>query len=143
MARRKKAKRRAKPAFSILNAIEALAYGSLLTEGIAGTSIFGFIFGDKDLKSAGTTYYDAQMDTYSQATRISGAGEISLADIMSEPTLAISTMTDNFQKNMLPMAFAAFGISITFRIGRRLLRRPLASVNKNLITPALGKGIRM
>ncbi|HIB69379.1 MAG TPA: hypothetical protein EYO33_30935 [Phycisphaerales bacterium] len=143
MARRKKAKRRSKPAFSILNAIEALAYGSLLTEGIAGTSITGFIFGDKDLKSIGTSYYDAGLNGYSTATRISGADQISLADIVSEPTLAISTMTDNFQKNIIPMALAAFGISITFRVGRRLLRRPLASVNKNLITPALGKGIRM
>ena len=141
MARRKKAKRRSKPAFSILNAIEALAYGSLLTEGIAGTSITGFIFGDKDLGMVNV----AAADSWNTSTHLElqGAGEISLADIVSEPSLAITTMTNNFQANILPMALAAFGISITFRIGRRLLRRPLASVNKNLITPALGKGIRM
>jgi len=143
MARRKKAKRRSKPAFSILNAIEALAYGSLLTEGIAGTSITGFIFGDKDLGMQTTTVSDSWHGTQTLSSTVVGAGEISLADIVSEPSLAISTMTDNFQRNILPMALAAFGISITFRVGRRLLRRPIASVNKNLIRPALGNGIRM
>jgi hypothetical protein len=141
MARRKKAKRRSKPAFSILNAIEALAYGSLLTEGIAGTSITGFIFGDKDLGMVNVSAADSW--NTSTHLELQGAGEISLADIVSEPSLAITTMTNNFQANILPMALAAFGISITFRVGRRLLRRPLASVNRNLITPALGKGIRM
>jgi len=141
MARRKKSKRRSKPAFSILNAIEALAYGSLLTEGIAGTSITGFIFGDKDLGMVNV----AAADSWNTSTHLElqGAGEISLADIVSEPSLAITTMTNNFQANILPMALAAFGISITFRVGRRLLRRPITSVNRNLITPALGKGIRM
>jgi hypothetical protein len=143
MARRKKAKRRSKPAFSILNALEALSYGSLLTEGIAGTSISGFIFGDKDLSMKTLTTTDSWHGSQVLSSNLVGAGEISLADIVSEPSLAISTMTDNFQKNILPMALGAFGISITFRVGRRLLRRPLASVTKNLIKPALGNGIRM
>lgn len=143
MARRKKAKRRSKPAFSILNALEALSYGSLLTEGIAGTSITGFIFGDKDLSMGTSTISDSWRPSQTLTTVVTGADEISLADIVSEPSLAISTMTDNFQKNILPMALGAFGISITFRVGRRLLRRPLASVTKNLIKPALGNGIRM
>jgi len=87
----------------------------------------------------------AAADSWNTSTHLElqGAGEISLADIVSEPSLAITTMTNNFQANILPMALAAFGISITFRVGRRLLRRPLASVNRNLIVPALGKGIRM
>jgi hypothetical protein len=143
MARRKKAKRRSKPAFSILNAIEALAYGSLITEGIAGTSITGFIFGDKDLSMKTTTVSDSWHGSQTLTSQVVGAGEISLADIVSEPSLAISTMTENFQRNILPMALGAFGISITFRVGRRLLRRPIASVNRNLIKPALGAGVRL
>ena len=76
-------------------------------------------------------------------TELSGEGEISLGDIISEPSLAIATMTTNFQNNILPMALAAFGISVTFRVGRRLLRKPISSVNRNLIKPALGAGIRL
>lgn len=147
MPRKKKTTRRKKPAFSILNAIEALAYGSLITEGVAGTSITGFLFGDTNLgmqetkTSLGMGAFGRDQQTLS--TSIVGAGEISLGDIVSEPTLAISTMTANFQNNILPMALGAFGISVSFKIGKRLLRKPISSVNRNLIKPALGAGIRL
>jgi hypothetical protein len=144
---RKKKKTRRKPAFSILNAIEALAYGSLITEGVAGTSLSGFLFGDTNLGMQ-TTKTSLGMGTFGRdqqtlSTELVGAGEISLGDIISEPTLAISTMTTNFQNNILPMALGAFGISVTFRVGKRLLRKPISSVNRNLIKPALGAGIRL
>ena len=144
---RKKKKTRRKPAFSILNAIEALAYGSLITEGVAGTSLSGFLFGDTNLGMQ-TTKTSLGMGTFGRdqqtlSTELVGAGEISLGDIISEPTLAISTMTTNFQNNILPMALGAFGISVTFRVGKRLLRKPISSVNRNLIKPALGAVIRL
>jgi len=107
------------------------------------TSITGFIFGDKDLSMKTTTVSDSWHGSQTLTSQVVGAGEISLADIVSEPSLAISTMTENFQRNILPMALGAFGISITFRVGRRLLRRPIASVNRNLIKPALGAGVRL
>tara|TARA_Y100000310_G_scaffold116691_1_gene115386 strand:- start:97 stop:531 length:435 start_codon:yes stop_codon:yes gene_type:complete len=142
---RKKKKTRRKPAFSILNAIEALAYGSLITEGVAGTSLPGFLFGDSDLMfTPGKQVYDAGHGTQSlTAGSWSGTGEISLGDLISEPGQAVSTMTTNFQNNILPMALGAFGISVTFRVGKRLLRKPISSVNRNLIKPALGAGIRL
>jgi hypothetical protein len=90
-----------------------------------------------------TTVSDSWHGSQTLTSQVVGAGEISLADIVSEPSLAISTMTENFQRNILPMALGAFGISITFRVGRRLLRRPIASVNRNLIKPALGAGVRL
>jgi hypothetical protein len=142
--RKKKTTRRKKPAFSILNAIEALAYGSLITEGVAGTSITGFLFGDTNLSMVTTTTgADSWRESQTLSTSIVGAGEISLGDIVSEPSMAISQMTQNFQANILPMALAAFGISVSFRIGKRLLRKPISSVNRNLIKPALGAGIRL
>jgi|TARA_R110000823_G_C15945328_1_gene500889 hypothetical protein len=143
MARKKKTRRR-KPAFSILNAIEALAYSSLLTEGIAGTSLTGFLFGDSDLGMTTTsTGYDSWRGSQTLSTTITGADEISLGDLVTEPTMAINLMTKNFQNNVLPMALGAFGISVTFRIGKRLLRQPISSVNRNIIKPALGAGIRL
>lgn len=142
MAKKKGKRRRAKN-FSILNAVEALAYGSLITEGVAGTSLTGFLFGDTNLGMNTTTVGDSWHGTQTLSTNLVGAGEISLGDIVSEPSLAISQMTSNFQNNILPMALGAFGISVTFRVGRRLLRRPISSVNRNLIAPALGAGIRL
>lgn len=142
MPKKKRVTRRPK-SFSILNAVEALAYGSLITEGVAGTSLTGFLFGDTNLGMNTTTVSDSWHGTQTLSTNIVGAGEISLGDIVSEPTMAISQMTQNFQSNILPMALGAFGISVTFRVGKRLLRRPISSVNRNLIKPALGAGIRL
>jgi len=48
MARKKKRSRR-RPAFSILNALEAYVYATILTEGVAGTGPIGFITGEGDL----------------------------------------------------------------------------------------------
>tara|TARA_R100000306_G_C4360609_1_gene135058 strand:+ start:497 stop:925 length:429 start_codon:yes stop_codon:yes gene_type:complete len=140
---KKKGKRRRRSTFSILNAVEALAYGSLVTEGIAGTSLTGFLFGDTNLGMNTTTVSDSWHGSQTLSTNLVGAGEISLGDIVSEPTLAISQMTQNFQNNILPMALGAFGISVTFRVGKRLLRRPISSINRNLVKPALGAGIRL
>jgi len=74
---------------------------------------------------------------------VTGAGEISIGDLMKEPTMALDTMANNFQSNLAPMAIAAFGTSITFRIGKKLLRRPIANINRNIMKPALGAGIKL
>ena len=90
-----------------------------------------------------STGYDQWRGSQTLSTTITGADEISLGDLVTEPTMAINLMTKNFQNNVLPMALGAFGISVTFRIGKRLLRQPISSVNRNIIKPALGAGIRL
>ena len=122
-------------------------YATILTEGVAGTSPIGMITGATDL-SRQTTSTSLGMGTFGRdmqtlSTTVTGAQAISLGDIATEPGLAFSTMANNFQANLVPMAFAAFGTSFTFRIGKRLLRRPINNVNKNLIKPALGAGIKL
>ena len=141
MARKKKRSYRRKT-FSVLNALEAYVYATILTEGVAGTSPWGFITGQVDLAST------AQPNTRpfsgeGTSMTITGAGEISIGDLMKEPTMALDTMAANFQSNLAPMAIAAFGTSITFRIGKKLLRRPISNINRNIIKPALGAGIRL
>jgi len=49
----------------------------------------------------------------------------------------------NFQANILPMAIAGFTTSIGFKVGKRLLRKPIGSINRNIIVPALGAGIKL
>lgn len=148
MARKKKRSRR-RASFSILNALEAYVYASILTEGVAGTSPFGLITGEKDIMQVKTLTTLKQTsdngaggsDTYSMVTV--AADGISLSDIMAEPTLALGAMASNFQSNLLPMALAGFTTSISFRVGKRLLRKPLSSINRSIIKPALGAGIRL
>ena len=136
MAKKKRRSRR-RAAFSVLNALEAYVYASILTEGVAGTSPVGLLTGKTDLSSKMVTEHAVT----SMIT--TGAGEISLGDIMSEPSLALSTMATNFQSNLLPMALAGFTTSISFRVGKRLLRRPISNINRNILKPALGAGIRL
>jgi len=139
MAKRKKGKRRRRASFSILNALEAAIYGEILMRGTTGSGIISFFTGEGDI-GIGPGETIGAVTTYSQPV---GVGEISLTDLMQEPGLALATISSNFKSNLLPMSLAAFTTSISFRIGRRMLRRPLASVNKNIVKPVLGSGIRL
>jgi len=138
MPRKKKRSYRRK-SFSILNAVEAFIYAEILMRGTTGSGVLGFFTGEGDI-GIGPGETIGGITTYSQPV---GVGEISLNDLMVNPGLAIATVSQNFKSNLLPMALASFTTSISFRIGRRLLRRPLASVNRSIIKPALGAGIRL
>ena len=124
---------------SILNALEAYTYGAILSEGIAGTSPWGLLTGSTDLQMMNandTGYGNAVM-------RWSGGDAISLGDIISEPGQALSIMANNFQSNVIPMAMQGVAVGVGFRFGKRLLRRQISSVNRNLVKPLLGAGIRL
>ena len=144
MAKKKRRSRR-RSSFSVLNALEAYVYATILTEGVAGTSPIGLITGATDIGQVSSMLTKQQTSgEYGGGGMVTiGADAISLGDIASEPGLAFSTMANNFQSNLVPMAFAAFGTSFTFRIGKRLLRRPIANINRNIMKPALGAGIKL
>jgi len=127
---KRKARRRRKKTFSILNGLEALAYGQILSVGITGDTNLGM-----------TSVSDVGLGI--STMELTGQGQISLGDFMTQPTLAIDTMTSNFTSNIIPMAVAGFGTSVAFRVGRRLLRKPLSMITRDLIKPVLGSGVRM
>jgi len=139
MARKKKGRRKGPKTFRILNALESLTYAQILMKGTTGTGIGGFLTGEGDL---GFETAKIGFGTSDVSTMV-GHGEISLADLMSEPGMAVTQMASNFQNNLIPMAAGAFGVSVGFRIGRRLLRKPIANINRNLVVPALGRGIAL
>jgi len=146
MARRKTKRRRSRKSFSILNGLEALAYATIMTEGIAGTSPWGFITGSADLKGTFEGQFlqmTSGMNGSGTGIEVSGAGEISLGDLATNPGTALTQMGMNFSNNLLPMAIAGFTTAISFKVGKRLLRGPISSVNRNIIKPALGAGIRL
>jgi hypothetical protein len=137
MAKRKTKRRRSPKTISVLNVLESLTYASIITEGVAGTSVFG-LFGDTDLQQ--TSVYDQGLGTSSMTW--SGGSALSLGDIMSQPTQAVSIMQTNFANNWKNMAVASFVTGITFKWGRRLMRRPISNINRNIMKP-LGVGIRV
>lgn len=134
MARRKtKKKRRSGPKyFKIINAIEAYAYANLLTQGIAGTGPVNFLTGGSDIT----------MDYSNGALQVTGADQLSLSEIVTNPGAAFSGMQMNFMQNYQAMAVQAVTISIGFKLAKRLLRKPINTVNRELIKP-LGIGVAL
>ena len=133
MARRKKSKRRRGPKmFSVISAIESYAYANLLTEGLAGNSPVGFITGGSDISYGSSN----------GAMTVSGAGQLSLSEIITHPTTAFTSMQASFMANYQTMAVQAIGIGVGFKVARKLLRRPISNVNRNIMKP-LGIGIKL
>lgn len=140
-----KTRRRSRSTFRILNALEALAYGQIISVGLTGGGLYEFVTGKQDLAmKAGSTVYDAGLGVSSMGSEmIVGTDVISLKDMISEPTLAVAELTNNFSKNIVPMATAGLVTGVTFNIGRRVLRRPINNFNRNIMTPLLGAGVKL
>ena len=133
MARRKKTTRRRSPkTFKIINAIEAYAYANLLTQGIAGSGPVAFLTGASDIS----------MDYSNGSLVTTGADQLSLSEIVTNPGAAFSGMQMNFMQNYQNMAVQAVTISVGFRLAKRLLRKPINTVNRELIKP-LGIGVAL
>ncbi len=140
--RKKKTRRRRDTSIRLLNVLEAYTYASILSEGIMGTSPWGFVTGDKDLTQR--SVYDSSVDTTSLSWTggVASPGGISLRDLASEPGQAISEMAGMFQANMTNMAIQGVMVGATFKFGKRLLRRQINNVNRNLFKP-LGMGVKL
>jgi hypothetical protein len=110
--------------FSVINAIESYAYANLLTTGLAGNSPVGFITGGSDISVGSVTY--------------SG----STAMTITNPGIAFAGMQSNFMNNYQSMAVQAIGIGIGFKMAKKLLRRPISNVNRNIFKP-LGIGVKL
>jgi len=140
MARRKKSSpRRRSRAVSLLNVAESYAYANVLTSGLMGTTPVGFITGASDLGYK-TSNVGAGM-LAPQAVMV-GGDAISLGDIVSQPDAAFGVVQNNFMNNYQTMAVQSLGIGIGFRLGKRLLRRPISNVNRNIFKP-LGAGFKL
>jgi len=137
MAKRKTKRRRSPKTIGLLNVLESLTYATIISEGVAGTSVFGLL-GDTDLSQ--TSVYDQGLGTSSMTW--TGGSALSLGDIVTEPTQALSIMQTNFSNNWKNMAVASFVTGISFKWGRRLMRRPISNINRNIMKP-LGVGIRI
>ena len=132
MARRKKAKRRRSPkTISLLNIAESYAYASVLTGGVMGNSPIGVLGFDGSAGGAG----------YGMTTT-NGGTALTLQSIVSDPGSSFDSMSSNFMSSYQAMAVSAIGVGITFKFAKKLLRKPIANVNRNLLKP-IGIGVRL
>ena len=71
-----------------------------------------------------------------------GAESLSLSEIIQHPDISLSAMQSNFMNNYQAMAVQSLVTSLGFRFGKRLLRRPISNVNRNIMKP-LGIGVKL
>jgi len=135
---KKKGRKKPKKYFSVWNA--GVAYGnlSILTRGSLGVGPIGFFTGEPDLKSVSAKGFS---DISTGMMTVEGAEELSLGDVLTEPTLAWDQIQANVKMNAIPMATEAIIFNTSATVLRRLLRAPINSANK-LIRP-LGLGVKI
>ena len=141
MVRRRKTKRRrARKTFGLLSALEAYTYGALVSEAVMGTTPWGFLSGEPDIGLTPTG--NPALETYAgSGMQLVGVDQISLADIMKSPAQAFGAMSSNLQSSIIPLAIKSATVAFGFRFAKRVLRRPLSSIQRNIVKPMLGPGI--
>lgn len=142
MARKRKATRRRRDrSASLINLAESYAYADVLSSGVMGTSPIGFITGAGDIGYKTPSVGSSMLQAGASAVMV-GADQISLADITSNPGASFNAMQSNFQSNYMNMFYRAAAINVGFKLGKRLLRRPISNVNRNIFKP-LGAGFKL
>lgn len=133
MVRRRKARKtRRRKVFSILNSIEALVYAQILTSNIAGANVAQFVLGNMAPGGTGSNWYYGGLG---------GSGQ-SIAELINDPSL-VMVMAERGSANFSKIIIQSFMTGLAFKFGRRLMRTQLSSINRNLVRPALGAGVRL
>ena len=134
MVRRKaKSRRRRSRSISVLNLAEQYLYFNVLTQGALGGSPYSVITGASDIAPI---YNDGIYDNYS------GTGLISLRDMLDNPNQSLASVQQSLSQNVIPMVLQSAMIGISFKVGKKLLRKPISATNRGL-KMALGAGIRL
>ena len=80
---------------------------------------------------------------YGMEGNIVGTNSLSLGDLVSEPQLALNRMRVNFERNAMEMVIQTTLTRFGFKFGKKLLSAPIANINRNLMKPVLGAGIKI
>ena len=127
MARRgtRKAPKRRRKIFSITNALFSLGFANILSQGFFKTNIMTFFL-------QGSGFGDMQ----------SGGG-ISLVELIKRPD-DLGTRALGWGQTALPtMVMQSFGLAVSERIFKKVMAMPLRRINSSLVTPLLGRGVRL
>ena len=140
MARRKKAtRRRKKPALNLYDM--GVAYGNLaiITNATLGSGPIEALGGAYDIGYTRTG--DVGLGRGSQMLALTGASQVSLADIMNAPSMSFEAIMSNARTNAVPAALAAISFNIGASVFKKIMRKPFNQANK-LIRP-LGLNVRI
>ncbi len=139
MAKRKKStRRRRSTGISLLNVAESYTYLTIMTAGLMGANPYEFITAKSDISTK--SVWDSSLDT--TTTMVVGTDSISLSELFKEPDIAFGAVKSNFMANWQDMVIASLVTSVGFGVGKKLLRKPISNVNRNIFKP-LGVGVKL
>lgn len=133
--RKKKTVRRRSRAISALNVLESYMYANIMTQSFLGTSPLGVFTSGSDIRSPASTYSGPM-------TYVNADSTVSLTEMIQSPDLAAQAISANAMANWKYAVGASLVTGVSFRLGKKLLRRPIANINRNLAKP-LGVGIKL
>ncbi len=133
MARRKAKPRRRSRAFSLTNAAFSLGYANILSQGIFGTNIAGFLLG-RTSAGYGASFVSGPGISFQELISIGAGGG-------SAEGGNLQTVQDNIRSNLPSMLIQSVTLSVTERIFKSVMRRPLANVQRNIVKPLLGSSM--
>jgi|10_taG_2_1085330.scaffolds.fasta_scaffold128945_2 hypothetical protein len=144
MAKRKKSKRRKKPTTSLISIVESVGYASIMTEGLFNTDPYNFITGEDNITLGPSVTYTGAFNAaltggYSAS---SGADKITLREMFNNPTVGFAVSQANLFNNWQSMMMKSIGWGIGMKFGRKLMKRPIASINRSIFKP-LSLGVRL
>lgn len=70
-------------------------------------------------------------------------GGISLVELLQRPEDLGATALRNARIALPTMVMQSFGLAVSERIFKKLMAMPLRRINAGIVTPLLGKGIRV
>ena len=121
---KKRAPRKRSKTIGILNVAESLYQGSLITKLAFNLNPVEFLLGDSGVAG------------------ITSAGGTSLTELVKDPS-RFEQVTARFTPEAVIMTGIQSAVgNALFSAGRRFLRRPISSVNRNIMTP-LKLGVRL
>jgi len=140
MARRKQKKtRRRDNAVSITGLAEALMLANVGTQAAFNLSAWDFLSDGWTAASAGKAHASGQISlheliygNYGSTVALSGGSYSGLGSsssgLVTTPTMDL--VTTNLKANWLPAMIQGVAIPVGFRIGKRVMRKPIAMANK-------------
>lgn len=120
--------RRARKSFSLVNAVFSLGYANIISQGLFGANIAEFFLGRT------STGYGAM-------GFVSGSG-IGIRELITDPS-SLEQIQQNLSSNLPDMLIKSLTLGVTERLFKQIMRRPLGNVNRNLVKPLLGVGVKL
>ena len=120
--------RRPRKVFSVVNAIFSLGYANIISTGLFGANIAEFFLGRT---SAG----------YGAMGFVSGTG-IGIRELITDPS-SLGQIQANLAANLPDMLIKSLTLGVTERVFKQVMRKPLGNVNRNIVKPLLGAGVKL